>query len=322
MTILVTGSAGHLGEGLMRTLRAAGRSARGLDLKPSPWTDHVGSITDRDFLAGCLTGVRAVIHAATLHKPHVATHSAQAFIDTNVSGTLALLELAVQAGIEAFIFTSTTSTFGAGQRPEVWVTEATPAAPHNIYGVTKLAAESLCELFARKRGMPIVILRTSRFFPEEDDDPALRSAIGLENCQANELLYRRVDLQDAAAAHLLALERAASLGFARFIISATTPFAEAETPRLAGGAAALVEEKYPDCRALYAGRGWRLCPAIDRVYVNRAAREVLGWRPKHDFNHVLASLRAGEEFRSPLARQVGSKGYHSERFAEGPYPVS
>ena len=52
-------------------------------------------------------------------------------------------------------------------------------------------------------------------------------------------------------------------------------------------------------------------PQLDRVYVNRLAREQLGWQPKYDFLHVLESLRSDQDFRSALARQVGSKGYHS-----------
>ncbi len=99
MTILVTGSAGHLGEGLMRTLRAAGRDAVGIDIKPSTYTDHVGSIVDRDFVAARMRGVEAVVHTATLHKPHVGTHSYQDFVDTNVTGTLTLLEAARAAGL-------------------------------------------------------------------------------------------------------------------------------------------------------------------------------------------------------------------------------
>jgi UDP-glucose 4-epimerase len=117
MTILVTGSAGHLGEALMRRLRAAHRPARGIDIKPSPFTDCVGSIGDRDFIRHCMPGVRSVIHAATLHKPHAATHSKRHFVDVNVLGPLALLEEAVAAGIEAFVFTSTTSAFGAAFTP-------------------------------------------------------------------------------------------------------------------------------------------------------------------------------------------------------------
>ncbi len=113
MTILVTGSAGHFGEALMRALRAQDRQARGIDLKQSPFTDCVGSICDRDFLRECLGGVRTVIHTAPLHKPHVVTRSKRDFVDINVHGTLALLEGAVAAGVESLIFTSTTSAFGA-----------------------------------------------------------------------------------------------------------------------------------------------------------------------------------------------------------------
>jgi nucleoside-diphosphate-sugar epimerase len=79
MSILVTGSAGHLGEALVRSLRAEGRSAIGVDLKSSPFTDRVGSICDRPFIEGCMKRGSAVIHAATLHKPHVVTHSWQEF---------------------------------------------------------------------------------------------------------------------------------------------------------------------------------------------------------------------------------------------------
>src|SRR5579859_6759161 len=101
MTILVTGSAGHLGEALMRQLRAAGRPALGIDIKPSPFTDRVGSIANRAFVDRVMRGATAVLHAATLHKPHVATHGQQDFVDTNVTGTLALLEAALAAGVGA-----------------------------------------------------------------------------------------------------------------------------------------------------------------------------------------------------------------------------
>ena len=117
MRLLVTGSAGHLGEALMHSLRTSGREALGIDIRPSRLTDSVGSITDREFVARCMDGVSAVVHAATLHKPHVGTHTAQAFIDTNVTGTLTMLEVAVDAKVDCFIFTSTTSAFGAALSP-------------------------------------------------------------------------------------------------------------------------------------------------------------------------------------------------------------
>lgn len=327
MSILVTGSAGHLGEGLMRRLRAQGRAVRGVDLKPSAYTDAVGSIADPEFAVAAMRGVRQVIHAATLHKPHVATHSYRQFVDTNVAGTLALLEAALTERVEAFVFTSTTSAFGAALspapgEPAAWIDEDVAPVPKNIYGTTKIAAEGLCELFHRKHRLPALVLRTSRFFPEDDDDAAVRSVYSPANAQANELLYRRADLEDVVQAHLCAIERAPALGFGRYIVSATTPFSPAERAELRRDAAAAVERRYPHCRELYATQGWRLFPQLDRIYDNARARRDLGWRPRYDFGHVLDCLREGRDFRSELAREVGVKGYHAQRFEDMPYPVA
>src|SRR5262245_48612053 len=117
MIVLVTGSSGHLGEALARTLQKANHQVVGLDTLASPFTSHVGSIIDRDTARRCVRGVDAVVHTATLHKPHVATHSRAEFIDTNITGTLNLLEESVAAGVRAFVFTSTTSAFGRALTP-------------------------------------------------------------------------------------------------------------------------------------------------------------------------------------------------------------
>ena len=157
MRILVTGSAGHLGEALMLTLQRSDHEAIGLDIKRSPVTHQVGSITERAFVRRCMQGVDAVLHTATLHKPHIVTHSRQAFVDTNISGTLNLLEEAVAAGVESFIYTSTTSTFGralippAGA-PAAWITEEVVPVPKNIYGVTKLERHQSGRLLSRPPG--------------------------------------------------------------------------------------------------------------------------------------------------------------------------
>ena len=82
-----------------------------------------------------------------------------------------------------------------------------PLEPRNIYGVTKLAAEELCRLFHQLHRLPILILRTSRFFPEEDDMAHAIVQSG-ENTKANEFLFRRLTVEDAAEAHVVALARA------------------------------------------------------------------------------------------------------------------
>jgi nucleoside-diphosphate-sugar epimerase len=297
-----------------------------VDVRGSAFTTVVGSITDRACVRRCVSGAEAVLHAATLHKPHLATHTRQQFVDTNVTGTLHLLEEAVAARVRCFVFTSTTSAFGRALAPPpgapaAWIAEDVAAAPKNIYGVTKAAAEDLCEIFHRDHELPCIVLRTSRFFPEEDDREEIRAAYQDGNVKANEYLYRRVDLEDAVRAHLAALERARSIGFGRYIVSATTPFTRADLGELRADAPRVVERLFPGYRAVYAQQGWRMFPSIERVYDNSRARSELGWRPRYDFGAVLARLEAGEDPRSALARAVGSKGYHPRAPSAGPYPV-
>lgn len=323
--ILVTGSTGHLGEAMVRRLRTDKRPVRGVDLVASPFTDVVGSIADRTVVERCMDGVSAVVHAATLHKPHVATHSRQAFVDTNIVGTLNLLEAAVRVGVRAFVYTSTTSTFGDALvppegAPAAWITEDVVPVPKNIYGVTKVAAEDLCALAARNQRLPCVVLRTSRFFPEPDDNAAARDAYVDANLKTNEFLFRRVDIEDIVDAHLCALERLPGLRFGRYIISATTPFRPDDTAELRRDAPAVVRRRVPEWEATYAQLGWKMVPSIDRVYDNARARADLGWRPRHDFAAVVTRAKAGD-IRSPLARVIGAKGYHDEPYPDGIFPV-
>jgi UDP-glucose 4-epimerase len=320
--ILVTGSAGHLGEALALELAAGGHDVVGLDVLATRETSVVGSITDAALVARCLAGADAVIHAATLHKPHVGSHDRRRFVDTNVSGTLTLLEAAVAAGVGRFVFTSTTSAFGRALEPPpgapaAWIDEDVPPRPRNIYGATKTAAEDLCELVHRDHRLPCLILRTSRFFPEGDDRDDVRGGYDDLNVKVNELLYRRVDLEDVVSAHLRALERAPELGFGRFIVSATSPFTRADLPTLREHAPAVVARLFPDLEAVYGPRGWRMFPGIDRVYDNARARTCLDWAPRYDFRLALDRLRAGEDPRSPLTHAIGAKGYHAT--PTGPY---
>ena len=317
MRILVTGSSGHLGEALMRVLPGDGHEVIGLDVLASPHADIVGSIADRNVVHKAVAGADAVVHSATLHKPHVESHTRADFVATNITGTLNLLEEAVAAGVSRFIFTSTTSAFGRALQPEkgapaAWITEEVVPVPRNIYGTTKAAAENLCELIARDHGLPCLILRTSRFFPESDDSEDVRSAYDNANLKVNELLHRRVDIEDVVSAHQLALDRAPAIKFARYIISATTPFRRDQVDRLRSDLPSVVGELFPEFPEIFRARGWSMLPGLDRVYDNSLAVHELGFAPRYDFGSALERLAAGEDPRSELARQVGAKGYHAE----------
>ena len=142
MKVLVTGSSGHLGEALILTLIQLNHEVVGIDILPSKFTNKLGSIADRAFVKTCMDGVEAILHTATLHKPHIVTHTYQDFVDTNISGTLNLLEEAVLGGVKAFVYTSTTSTFGDALTPPTgapaaWITEEVRPIPKIFMGLLK-----------------------------------------------------------------------------------------------------------------------------------------------------------------------------------------
>jgi UDP-glucose 4-epimerase len=303
MRILLTGSSGWLGQTLAPRLRRDGHDVIGLDPVPAPTTQVVGSIADRALVARAMReqAIEAVIHSGALHKPQVETHERFDFVAVNVTGTLNLLEAAVAPGskVGRFVMTSTTSLMisreiragrEGGARQAIWIDEAmAPLLPRNIYGVTKLSAEHLCRLFHELHRLPTIVLRTSRFFPEEDD-MAHAMVQSADNAKANELLFRRATVEDVAEAHVAALAKAPALGFDTFIVSAKTPFARDDCAELIANAPAVVARLFPHYPALYARLGWTMFDSIDRVYDAGRAERRLGFVCRTGFGERLKEL--------------------------------
>lgn len=279
MRILITGSSGQLGSELARQLSSQ-YQAIGVDIVPGEWTQHLVSITDRDAVDAIMKDVDAVVHIASLHARHLREHSKQSFIDTNITGTLNLLEAAVRSRVQRFVYTSTTSLYGFAMVPRnqaVWVTEKLTPRPRDIYDITKLAAEELCQHFALSMGLPTICLRTSRFFPEPSELLALYR------------LYRGLDVRDTATAHILAVTNQ-DIAFDVFNISARSPFQKSDMPALLRDAATVLRNRVPEVEYLFAQRGWSLPTSIDRVYDIEKAARYLGYRPVHNFKEYMQDL--------------------------------
>ncbi|CAG2011384.1 unnamed protein product [Fusarium graminearum] len=314
---------GHLGRALMLALPSLGYTPLGIDILPSTTTSFVGSFTDRAFVEHILshnTGIRYIIHAGGLHKPHIVSHSREEFINTNVTGTMILVDEAgkLNGRIEAFVLVSTTSAFGsaliaAAGEPAVWIDESVVPRPKNIYGVSKIAAEDICYLAHSRTKLPVVVLRCSRFFPQPDDDEIRRNALKNDNMKVLELCYRRVDITDVVSSCTTAMRKAKDVGFGLYVISAPTPFHRdhATLAMLNTDAKAVVQRAVPQCAELFSQKGWGYLDKMDRVYDSNKAMTELGWRPEYTFEAALARLQSTNDWRSELAKEVGRRGYHA-----------
>ncbi|NIO49305.1 MAG: NAD-dependent epimerase/dehydratase family protein [Candidatus Aminicenantes bacterium] len=276
MRVLVTGSSGQLGA-VISSMLSKEHSIIGVDFIPGKYTLHIGDINDHEFVLSVTKNVEIIIHTCSLHAPHLKTYSSEEFISTNINGTLNLLKSAIENKIRRFVYTSTTSLYGhamVSTKQAVWVTEDLLPRPRDIYDVTKIAAEGLCEIYANNYDLPCISLRVSRYFPESDYLLAIYR------------LYRGVDVRDAATAHILAMT-AERKGYEVFNISALSPFSRDETYYLFHDAPSVLLRHFPNINKLFAEKGWKLPKSIDRVYSIDKAKKILNFRPNFNFDTLL-----------------------------------
>lgn len=280
MKVLVTGSSGKLGTAVMHRLRLGNITAIGADLLGSDTTDLMLDVKDKAKVNEACQNVDAVIHTAALHGKHYdLNYSREAFIDTNVYGTLNLLNACVQHGVRQFLYISTTSIYGAAMinpNEAVWVDELLTEQPRDIYDITKQAVEQLCKDFFYKEGLQTSVYRVGRFLPEEP------------NLQANHRLYRGLDERDGAEALYLALQYQFT-DFEIFNIASTSPFSKEDLKALKHYPAEAILKLHPKALKVYQEMGWQLPQSIDRVYVTQKAKTMLGYTPKYTFDYLLSN---------------------------------
>ncbi len=278
MKVLVTGSAGKLGRAVVERLKSANIAVIGADVLPGETTDIILDIRNKNEVKAACEGIDAIIHTAALHGKHYdLSYSREAFIDTNVYGTLNLLNAAVAHSVKQFLYISTTSIYGDAMvdaNQAVWVDEDLAVQPRDIYDITKQTAEQLCKDFFYKEGLQTSVYRVGRFLPEEP------------NLEANHRLYRGLDERDGAEALYLALQQHFQK-FEVFNIASSSPFAKADLPLLKNNPTEAILKLYPEAAAVYQAKKWTFPKSIDRVYVTEKAITLLGYSPKYTFDYLL-----------------------------------
>lgn len=273
--ILVTGSSGKLGRAIVTLLKDKNYKVTGIDVVHSSTTDKLINIRAAEEVNKITVGFDAIIHTAAIHGKHYElNYPREEFIKTNIDGTFNLLNACVLNGIKKFLYTSTTSIYGKSMLNEmqaVWVDETLLPNPRDIYDITKLTAELLCQDYFEKEKIETTILRVSRFLPEN------------ENTKAIYRLYRGLDEKDGAIAHLLALEKKFET-FEIYNISNESPFDRTDLVELFNNPKQVIKKYYPNIESIFADKKWNFPNKIDRVYSIAKAKKELNYQPVNNFD--------------------------------------
>jgi NAD dependent epimerase/dehydratase len=169
--VLVTGADGFIGSHLAETLVRTGASVRAMTLYNSfnswGWLDgspllheldiRCGDVRDADFVRAAVSGMDIVFHLAALIAIPYSYQAPRSYVDTNVSGTLNVLQAARDQGVGQILVASTSEVYGTART--VPISEAHPRQPQSPYSATKIAADALAESFHLSFATPVTIVR-------------------------------------------------------------------------------------------------------------------------------------------------------------------
>lgn len=292
--VLLTGVSGFVGKAVLRELLSHGYAVRGLDKTPlksgTPPPDAAfemvyTDMTDRLALLAACDGCDAVIHLAAIPHPHVS--NPEDILHTNVVGTGYLLDAAEKLGITRFALASTCCAFGfyfalKPFEPDFLpLSEAHPAHPHDLYGLSKKMCEDACAAYTTRTGMATVALRLTTVY---DFDNERRSQWATKNLldtsRRQNDFWTYIEVNDCARAFRLAIENAALGTFAPLIIAA-------RDSHTAGDVREQVARHFPALSGFVS----HLSPT-DSLYDTRRAEEHIGfvaqntWRTRPEFADI------------------------------------
>jgi NAD dependent epimerase/dehydratase len=171
--VLVTGADGFIGSHLTETLIERGYDVRAFTFYNSfntwGWLDflpdeikkeieiHPGDIRDPNGVRNAMNGIESVFHLAALIAIPFSYHSPDSYVDTNIKGTLNVLQAARGLGTDKVLITSTSEVYGSAKY--VPIDESHPFQGQSPYSATKIGADRLAESFYRSFSLPVSIVR-------------------------------------------------------------------------------------------------------------------------------------------------------------------
>ena len=169
--VLVTGADGFIGSHLTEALLARGYRVRALAQYNSfnnwGWLEEIapreglevvcGDVRDPDFCRELCRGMDTVYHLAALIAIPFSYQAPDSYVDTNIKGTLNMLQGARDAAVRRIVVTSTSEVYGTAR--EVPIPETHPRQPQSPYSATKIAADAMAKSFYNAFDLPVVIAR-------------------------------------------------------------------------------------------------------------------------------------------------------------------
>lgn len=329
MKILLTGSEGFIGSHLVEALLRSGYSLRAFVLYNSfgshGWLDQLdamgrgslefflGDVRDPHGVHKAMEGCDAVLHLAALIGIPYSYHSPDTYVDTNIKGTLNILQAARDLKVNRIIHTSTSEVYGTAQT--VPIREDHPLQGQSPYSATKIGADQLALSFHRSFGLPVSILRPFNTYGPRQSARAVIPAVITQILKGKkeislgslhptrDLLY----VEDTVAGFIKALE---------------APQIEGEVIHLGTGHEISIGDLAETVAELIGvkikiqGSEERVRPAqseVERLVADPAkAKKLLQWEPKHQ---GMAGLKKGlmatiEWFRKP----ENTRYYESGRY--------
>ena len=327
MKILITGADGFIGSHLTEALVRAGHTVRAFVLYNSfnswGWLDHcapdvqgqfetfLGDIRDPHGVKEAMSGCDSVLHLAALIAIPYSYYSPDTYVDTNVKGTLNILQSARELGVRRLVHTSTSEVYGTARY--VPITEEHPLQGQSPYSATKIAADQLAYSFFASFNLPVVIARPFNTYGPRQSARAVIPTIITQIANGRRTIKLGAVsptrdfnyVQDTVGAFIAALESDRGVGE---VVNFGSNFEIS-----VGETAALIADVMGVKLEITTDEA-RLRPAgseVERLWAaNDKARELFGWRPAYG---GLDGFRRGlEETAAWFTRAENLVGYKSD----------